>query len=150
MAGPKDLIQRARRRRKALGGGMRQAGIIAAGALYAIQHHVDRLADDHEHAQQLARAVSECKGLTLSPAQVDTNIVYYEVAQELGTAAEFAGRLESHGVSMLTVSPTRVRAVLHLDIDASDVEQATEILAQTANDAAAGIAVDAPLGKSYA
>ena len=88
LCGPADLIRQARRHRKALGGGMRQAGIIAAGALYALEHHIDRLAEDHDNARILADAIRETPGLTLDPDIVDTNIVIFEVDPELGTAAD--------------------------------------------------------------
>ena len=79
---------------------MRQAGIIAAGALYALEHHIDRLAEDHEKARVFADAIRETPGLTLDPDIVDTNIVIFKIAPELGTAAEFSGRLREQGVLM--------------------------------------------------
>ncbi|MCH8923753.1 MAG: threonine aldolase family protein, partial [Planctomycetes bacterium] len=84
LAGPRDLIQQARRVRKLFGGGMRQAGIIAAGALYGLEHHVERLADDHAAARAFADAVRQCEGLCLQPEQVDTNIVMFAVDPSLG------------------------------------------------------------------
>ena len=98
LCGPADLIRQARRHRKALGGGMRQAGIIAAGALYALEHHIDRLAEDHANARILADAVRATPGLKLDPDIVDTNIVIFEVDPELGTAAAFCARLRDEGV----------------------------------------------------
>src|SRR5688572_8735021 len=80
LAGPKDLITRARRVRKQFGGGMRQAGVIAAGALYALENHVERLADDHRNAQVLAEAIRDTPRLTLHPPEVETNLVWFRTA----------------------------------------------------------------------
>jgi threonine aldolase len=133
LIGPADLIRQARRHRKALGGGMRQAGMIAAGALYALEHNIDRLADDHQHARILADAVRATVGLKLSPDVVDTNIVIFEVDAELGTAAAFCARLRDEGVLMNATAPQRVRAVTHLDISREQVERAAEVLQETAS-----------------
>ena len=128
LCGSKDLIRRARRHRKALGGAMRQAGIIAAGALYALEHHVERLAEDHEKARILADAIRETPGLALDPEVVDTNIVIFKIAPELGTAAEFTARLREQGVLMYDVGRHRIRAVTHLDVTKNEMQQACEII----------------------
>jgi threonine aldolase len=128
LAGPRELIARARRHRKLFGGGMRQAGVIAAGALYALGHQIERLADDHELAQLFAAAVREVEGLELYPLEIDTNIVIFRVDPRLGTAAEFAARLKSQGLLTLPVGPNLIRAVTHLDVNRADVEQAGIIL----------------------
>lgn len=128
LAGPKDLIAAARRHRKLFGGGMRQAGIIAAGALFALEKHVDRLAVDHDHAQQLAQTIRDCDGLRLTPDLVETNIVIFEVEPKLGTAAEFVARLAERGVRMLPFGPQSVRAVTHLDVGAKNIAHACEAL----------------------
>ena len=148
LAGPRDLIQKARRRRKALGGGMRQAGVIAAGALYALENHIDRLADDHSMAQRLGEVIRDVGGLTLVPSEVDTNMVIFEVEPRLGTAAEFTGRIAELGLKMLAVSPTRVRAVTHLDLDTDAVERAEPILREAIGAALSGRPVST-VGKSY-
>ncbi len=135
LAGPRDLIKLARRHRKLFGGGMRQAGVIAAAALYALEHHVDRLADDHASAQRLAAAIRQTDGLTLRPEQVDTNIVIFRVDPRLGTAGEFCARLKQRGLLMLPIDATSVRAVTHLDVDSADVDRACEILAEVAQSA---------------
>ncbi len=93
LVGPRDLMAIARRVRKPLGGGWRQAGILAAGALYALDHHIDRLAEDHANAQTIAAAIRECPALKLVPEQVDTNIVIFTVDPQLGTGAEFCQRV---------------------------------------------------------
>jgi threonine aldolase len=128
LAGSKESVAKARRYRKLFGGGMRQAGVIAAGALHALENNIDRLSIDHRHAQQLAEAVQGAPGLELRPAQVDTNIVIFHVDPSLGTAAEFCGRLKERGLLMLPVSPTTIRAVTHLDLSDEDVDQACEII----------------------
>lgn len=128
LAGTKEMIREARRHRKLFGGGMRQAGIIAAGALYALENNIARLADDHANAQILAEAIRDIDGLTLQPDQVDTNIVIFHVDPTLGTAAEFVARLKEHGVLMLAISPTSVRAVTHLDVNEAQVKTACERL----------------------
>jgi threonine aldolase len=131
LAGTKEMMAKARRYRKLFGGGMRQAGVIAAGALYALEHNVERLAIDHRHAQQLAEAIKGTPGLELRPAQVDTNIVIFHVDPSLGTAAEFCARLKQRRLLMLPVSPTTIRAVTHLDLSPEDVDQACEIVRST-------------------
>ncbi len=142
LAGPQDLIRTARRIRKLFGGGMRQAGVIAAGALFALEHHIHRLSVDHQHARQLAETVRSVAGLDLIGDAVDTNIVIFRVDAKLGTAAEFCEMLKARGVLMLAVAAQQVRAVTHLDVDATDTLRACEILAQVA-DAAPGTRVKA-------
>lgn len=144
LAGPADLIRRARRHRKVLGGGMRQVGIIAAGALYALEHHVDRLAEDHHKAQVLAEAIRAAPGLDLVGDSVDTNIVIFRVAEELGTAEEFCRRLEEQHVWMTARSRQTLRAVTHLDVSLADVERAAQVLHETA---AAGATVVKSVGR---
>ncbi|HIQ22886.1 MAG TPA: low-specificity L-threonine aldolase [Planctomycetes bacterium] len=124
LAGSSDLIAEARRHRKVLGGGMRQAGIIAAGALYALEHHIDRLAEDHANARRLADGISQIDQLRLEPEQVDTNLVFFRVDPRWGTAEEFVAALKSKGVLMLATSPVKIRAATHLDVGTADVDQA--------------------------
>jgi threonine aldolase len=128
LAGPRNLITKARRHRKLFGGGMRQAGIIAAGALYALDHHIDRLAEDHENARRLGGAIREIDGLELYPREIDTNIVIFRVDPRFGTASDFAARLKAQGLLMLAVGPQLIRAVTHLDVSRADVDAASAIL----------------------
>ena len=128
LVGSRELIAKAHRHRKLFGGGMRQAGIIAAGALYALDHHVDRLAEDHENARRLGAAIREIDGLELYPPEIDTNIVIFKVEPRLGTAADFAARLKAQGLLMFDVAPQLIRAVTHLDVNGHDVENAATIL----------------------
>ena len=119
LCGMREAIDRARWHRKLLGGGMRQVGIIAAGALYALEHHVDRLAEDHQKAQVLADAIRQSRGLSLQSEQVDTNIVFFDVDASVGTAADFCERLKQQGIRMLPLKQNSVRAVTHLDVSIS-------------------------------
>jgi threonine aldolase len=128
LAGPAEMMYEARRHRKLFGGGMRQGGIIAAGALYALQNNVERLSEDHNNAQLLATAVKETQGLTLNPEQVDSNIVIFDVDQSLGTAQQFADRLEAEGVQVLAIAPQVIRAVTHLDVTKEQCEQAAKLV----------------------
>jgi threonine aldolase len=128
LAGPKDFIQRGRRYRKIFGGAMRQAGVLAAAAIYAIDHHVGRLADDHANAQILAKAVGDCPGLSLSAPDVHTNILWINVAADLGGVRDFAARLKERGVLVSVDHPKRIRCCTHLDISKSDAQRAAEEL----------------------
>ena len=126
LAGDTDFITRAHRYRKMLGGGMRQAGILAGGCLHALDHHVERLADDHAHARALAQALSSVDGLRCDPAQVETNIVVFEVPS-LG-APDFVVRAAKQGVKLTAIDGRRVRAVTHLDVTAADIREAARRL----------------------
>jgi threonine aldolase len=120
LAGSSELIAEAWRYKQMWGGAMRQAGIVAAGALYALDHHVDRLAEDHAHARRLAEGLAELPGVSLDPATVDTNIVVFSVPD----AGAFAGALGRQGVVMGALDATTVRAVTHLDVDRAGVDRA--------------------------
>ena len=120
LVGRRDLIERARRVRKMLGGTMRQVGVLAAAGLYALDHNVDRLAEDHANAALLARGLAEA-GLKVDPVQ--TNMVFAAIAPE--SVAPLGQHLDAHGVKAL-VSP-RLRLVTHLDVERSQVERAVEI-----------------------
>ncbi|UUO08569.1 beta-eliminating lyase-related protein [Blastopirellula sp. J2-11] len=128
LAGPADMMREARRHRKLFGGGMRQAGIIAAGALYGLQHNRERLTEDHEHAQILAAAIQQAAGLSLTPETVDTNIVIFRVDPKIATAAEFVSQLKEAGVAMMAISAQAVRAVTHLDVRRQQIEEAAATL----------------------
>lgn len=132
LAGSRVFIAKARRARKLFGGGMRQVGILAAGALYALKHQLARLVDDHENAQLLAKAVSQCKSLTLSDKEPDTNIVIFHVANEWGTAAQFSSSLKQHGILSLPFGPQSVRLVTHLDVCRKQIESACEAITSVA------------------
>jgi threonine aldolase len=120
LAASAELIDEAWRYKQMWGGAMRQAGILAAAGLYALDHHVDRLAEDHENAAVLARGLSEIEGVSLDPADVETNIVVFGVPD----AEAFCSALEREGVKMYAIGPQRVRAVTHLDVDRAGIERA--------------------------
>lgn len=132
LAGPRNLMNAARRARKLFGGGMRQAGVAAAGALYALEHHIDRLAEDHRNAQVLARAVRETPGLRLVPAEVDTNLVWFRVDPALMTARDLVQQLRERGVLAHAAGPQSVRVCTHLDVSAAQAERAADALRQAA------------------
>jgi threonine aldolase len=120
LAGSAELISEAWRYKQMWGGAMRQAGVIAAAGLHALDHHVDRLADDNANARRLAEGLAAIDGITIDPASVETNIVVFEVAD----AAAFCAALEGEGVLMGPLGADRVRAVTHLDVDAGAIDRA--------------------------
>lgn len=124
LAGPKTVIDRARRFKKMYGGGFRQAGIIAAGALYALEHHRQRLTDDHLHARQFAEAINDLEELSLDLTSVQTNIVFFDVADAPG----FAAALREQRVDTLSLGRTRIRAVFHLDVSQDATDEAIQIV----------------------
>lgn len=125
VCGTRADIARAHRRRKMLGGGMRQAGILAAAGLYALEHHVDRLADDHHHARGFAEVLTSAPGVRLDLAAVQTNIVIWELAAEVPLdASSFVARAWQQGVLFGSVGARRVRAVTHLDVDGNACAEA--------------------------
>ncbi|HVK17284.1 MAG TPA: low-specificity L-threonine aldolase [Fimbriiglobus sp.] len=128
LAGTRDMIRQARRVRKLYGGAMRQAGFLAAACLYAMDHHIDRLVEDHANAKLLAAAVADTPGLKLVPPAVETNLVWFEVAPEVGTARQVAGRLKDHGILVAALGETVVRACTHLDVSRADCERAAEVI----------------------
>jgi len=128
LAGPRSFIERARRFRKMFGGGMRQAGIIAAGALYALRHHRARLAQDHANAKALALGLAALQGLEIEPAAVETNMVRFRVPAM--PAQQFADRLKSRGVLVLAVGADTIRAVTHLMVSAEDIGEAVAAAAE--------------------
>jgi threonine aldolase len=130
LAGSGEAIRRARRLRKLFGGGMRQAGILAAAALYALDHHVDRLAEDHAHARLLAEAIEDTEGFALESGPVETNLVWILVDRSVGTAAEVAAYLRSHGILVSVLGAQVLRACTHLDVSREQVEYAAGIIRQ--------------------
>lgn len=125
LAGSRDFIEEAWVFKQRFGGAMRQAGIVAAAGIYALQHHVERLAEDHERARRLALGLAGLRGIAVDPEGVDTNIVIFDVAGTGLTGDAFADRaLASHGVRFTVLGPTLVRAVFHLDVPADGAERA--------------------------
>ncbi len=150
LAGPKDLIEtEARRHRKVFGAGMRQAGIIAAGALYALENNIERLAEDHANAQILAEAVRQTEGISLYPDQVDTNIVFFKIDASVGTAVEFTEAMDQKNVRALALGPSLVRLVTNLHITETDAQQAGEAIREVADGLAKGELTVSGHGMAY-
>lgn len=126
LAGQRALIERARRFRKQFGGGLRQAGIIAAGALYGLQHHRDRLAEDHANAKRLARGLDGITGVRVTVDAVETNMVYFDVPGR--DAREAAARLRTAGVLVLATGASTLRAVTSLAVGADAIDRALETI----------------------
>jgi len=124
VAGSAETIHRAHRFRKMFGGGMRQAGIIAAGALYALEHHRRRLAEDHAGAKRLAEGIAPLKGIEIDPATVETNIVVFDVTGM--PAAELVERLAAVGVLVLARDARTIRAVTNLNVTAAQIDETIE------------------------
>lgn len=150
ICGPKKLIDKAMRVRKVFGGGMRQGGIIASGALYALENNIARLADDHRNAQRFADLIRDVDGIKLDPPKIETNIVFFQVDPKLGTAAEFGGRLKKNGVLTNALGKQLIRAVTHLDVTTAECEQAAAILRATAAEALKAAKPAEKLGGAYA
>ena len=149
LAGSEVLIREARRHRKLFGGGMRQAGVIAAGALYALQHNRERLLEDHQHAQVLADAVCQAEGLEVVGGEAETNMVIFQVDPKMATAAEFVGVLAENGVQTLAIASDRVRAVTHLDVHAKQIEDAAGVIVASAKNLADGSQAPVNDGAQY-
>jgi len=128
LLGQHDFIKKARRVRKVFGGGMRQAGYLAAAGIYALENNIERLAEDHDHAKQIAAALAK-KDFIGKIMPVETNIVIFEVTGSY-TAKEFCERLKLDDILCLTISPTQVRMVTHLDITKEMLNQLVGIIAQ--------------------
>jgi len=122
LAGSAAMIEEAWRYKQMLGGALRQSGILAAAALHALDHHVERLAEDHEHARILAEGLAELRSVSIDPGTVETNIVIFEVADAPAFAAQVAGR----GVQVGAVDAHRIRAVTHLDVDRQGIDTALD------------------------
>lgn len=130
LSGPKEFVARGRKIRKLFGGGMRQAGVAAAAALHALDHHIERLAEDHRNAQMIAQAVADTPGLRLHPPKVETNLIWFQVDPELGTAKDVAASLRERGVLVHTPGPQLIRACTHLDVSAAQAERAATLIRQ--------------------
>jgi threonine aldolase len=118
---------------------MRQAGVIAAAAIYALDHHVERLADDHRNAQMIAQAIADVPGLRLDPPDVQTNLVWFVVEPELGPAKDVLAKLKARGVLVGGGDGRVLRACTHLDVSAADAERAAEVIGKTLRRAVAAV-----------
>ena len=131
VAGDPETIVSVRRWRKRLGGGMRQAGVIAAAGLYGLEHNFDRLADDHANAKVIADAIAGCPGATLRRPAVATNIVMFDTE---ASAAELAAGMREHDVLVSAMGPRTLRCVTHLGVDAAGVSRAAAVIARVLSD----------------
>jgi threonine aldolase len=130
LTGSREFIARAKRVRKLFGGGMRQAGVAAAAALYAIENHIERLAEDHRHAQVIAQAIADTPCLQLDPPEVETNLVWFKVDPDFATSRDVAAALKQRGILVQTPAPYWMRACTHLDVSAAQAERAAEAIRQ--------------------
>jgi threonine aldolase len=130
LCGRADFVAEAVEVRRSFGGAMRQVGIIAAGALYAVEHNVDRLADDHRRAQRLAEEVGQIAGMRVDLP--DTNVVMVDVEEGAGDGASWEKTLAGEGVGVHALGPQRIRAVTNLDVDDAGIERAVEAWARVA------------------
>jgi len=130
LCGSKELIEKAIRFRKMLGGGMRQVGILAAACLYALDNNVKRLEVDHQNAKRLALGLAGMEGLKIDPEQVVTNIVLFDVGSIPMDAYTFAQRLAPAGVLLIPFGPSTLRAVTHLDVTTAEIDKTLEIIQQ--------------------
>jgi threonine aldolase len=124
LAGSRELIDEAWRYKQMWGGAMRQAGVVAAAGLYALEHHVERLAEDHANARWLAEALAAVPGVSIDPARVETNIVIFSVSDPDGLVAALAHA----GVEVSRAGRDRVRMVTHLDVDRAGCERAVDVV----------------------
>ncbi|SJZ32858.1 L-threonine aldolase [Enhydrobacter aerosaccus] len=128
LAGSKDFIKEAWRQKQMLGGSMRQSGIIAAAALYALDHNWDRLAEDHDKAHHLAQGIANIAGLECDVPRMQTNLVFFEVKKPGWTAARLVDACRERGVGLGASTATRIRAVTHLDVSRADIDTALEVI----------------------
>ena len=129
LCGTKEFIAEARRNRKMVGGGMRQAGIVAAAGIVALETMIERLADDHANAKYFAEQIANIPGIELNPAQIKTNIVFFDLSNGM-TASDFAKRLAAQGVLIGPSGERRLRAVTHYGIERADIETAIRVIRQ--------------------
>jgi threonine aldolase len=134
LAGSREFIAEAWRLKQQMGGAMRQAGIIAAGGVYALRHHVSRLAEDHVNARRLAEGLSKLPGVVLDPASVETNLVFFDLKGAVD-AKQVSAALLARGVRMGAMGPKTVRAVTHLDVSAPQIDRALEAAAHVFSEA---------------
>ena len=124
LAGPQAFIHEAWRWKQRLGGAMRQAGIIAAACLYALEHNIERLQEDHDNARRFGTIVSSCNGVRLVPSVVETNMIFLDVSETGISAQDLRSQLEGHGINVGAMGPSKLRAVTHKDVSRAQVEEA--------------------------
>ncbi len=143
LVGSTEDIRMARRARKLFGGALRQAGVVAASAIYAVENNIERLEVDHQNAKAFAEAIAQIDGINIEPTDVDTNLVFFEVDPELGDAAALAAKVGELGVKIGASGPYRLRACTHLDVERDQVLEVAEVIRQCVSDGFAQIVVSA-------
>jgi threonine aldolase len=128
VAGPAPVVERAWRIRRRLGGQMRQAGVVAAAGLHALEYHLGRVSEDHRRARRLAGGIGELPGVTVVPPE--TNVVMIDVGGTGRRARDVLDGLAREGVALVPFGGTRIRAVLHLDVADAEVDRAVEAFAR--------------------
>jgi len=126
----RPMVDRLRRFRRMYGGAMRQAGILAAAGIYALEHNISRLKEDHEHARRLARLLQKIPTVSLDPDRVETNIVMFDLVDSSRSVQEIVASLKKEGLLLNAVGGTTIRAVTHLDVTVQDIEKAGQIFAR--------------------
>ena len=132
LAGPTELIEEAWRWKHRLGGAMRQAGVLAAAGLHALENHVDRLADDHRNARRLAAGLAEVPGVSSVWGEPETNMVFLDVSGSSLSAPQWLQALLDRGISIGVESESALRAVTHLDVDSDDIDVVLEVMREVA------------------
>ena len=136
LAGPRDLVPAILRYRRMAGGAMRQVGLFAAAGLYALDHHVERLADDHANARAIAERLAASPRVLVDPAVVETNILIFDLAAEAPDTATDVARAPERGVLVVAVGPRRSTAVTHLDVDVAACGRGADVLLEIVEEGA--------------
>jgi threonine aldolase len=139
LVGDAETIYRARRARKVFGGALRQAGMMAAAAIYALEHHIDRMKEDHDNARAFAALIAKIDGVRLNLSDVESNLVFFEIDPELGTAEQLSVALLKRGVKINSSGPHRLRACTHLDVTLENVVHAAQIVRESITDGFADV-----------
>ncbi|MCF7941376.1 MAG: low-specificity L-threonine aldolase [Spirochaetia bacterium] len=126
LCGSRSFIDQALKVRKMLGGGMRQIGILAAAGIYALEHHVERLAEDHAHAQQIAQALSQCSWASIDPELTETNIIFFDTPEV--PSEQVVALLEKQGVLCFSTGWHTIRMVTHLDVSQEDTDRVVQVI----------------------
>jgi threonine aldolase len=130
VCGTKDFIDEARRARKVLGGGMRQAGVLASAGIVSLNEMVERLAEDHANAKKLAKGLAQMPGISINPDHIHTNIIFFEITLEDMKPEKFVQQLDASGIRMLPVGAGKVRAVTHYQITSEDIDQTLDVISK--------------------
>jgi threonine aldolase len=128
VAGSRDFVKRVHRFRKLVGGGMRQIGFLGAAGIYALDHHINRLEEDHRKAKRMAMELAKIRNVLVRPDEVETNLVFFDVSPSERTAQEVAAAVKEKGVRVHPTSKTRIRCVAHLDVSFADIDRALEVI----------------------